>query len=212
MLENPSGKEQKIRIIVSNPQNYDVQPDVLVIPAYDVAYAHISFMPSVLDQTQTSDVIFESEDIGKWHYLCFGVGVPPTEFEPKRISIDLNKDVSSVIHFKNPFKDPINIKIFLDVQDQGVYDVLKLLTKNQKDETKIQVSGLSTIQIPFTFTPTEIREYRASIIIQMNEKIQWKYPIIGVTESFSSGILKHFKTKCRQRNETEIEVLFLTFF
>jgi hypothetical protein len=45
------------------------------------------------------------------------MGIPPTEFEPKRISIDLNKDISSVIHFKNPFKDPINIKIFLDVKD-----------------------------------------------------------------------------------------------
>lgn len=65
------------------------------------------------------------------------MGIPPTEFEPKRISIDLNKDISSVIHFKNPFKDPINIKIFLDVKDSEVYDVLKLLMKNAKEEAKI---------------------------------------------------------------------------
>jgi hypothetical protein len=126
-----------VRVQIQNHQNYEVKPDVIIIPPYDVAYAHISYMPSAMDQTQTSDILFESEEIGKWHFLCFGMGIPPTEFEPKRISIDLNKDISSVIHFKNPFKDPINIKIFLDVKDSEVYDVLKLLMKNSKEEAKI---------------------------------------------------------------------------
>jgi hypothetical protein len=57
------------------------------------------------------------------------------------VTIDLNKDISSVIYFKNPFKDSINIKIFLEIDDQDAIDVLKLLTKNLKDESKIQVSG-----------------------------------------------------------------------
>lgn len=64
---------------------------------------------------QTVDLIFDSDEIGKWHYLCFGMGVPPTEYEAKTVTVGLNKDISSVIHFKNPFKDPINVKIFLDV-------------------------------------------------------------------------------------------------
>ena len=107
MLENPSGKEQRVQVTVSNPQNFFVQPEQIVIPPYDVSYVHITYMPSVLEQSQSSDVIFEAEDIGKWHYLCFGIGIPPTEFEGKHVSVGINKDVSSVIHFKNPFKDPI---------------------------------------------------------------------------------------------------------
>jgi hypothetical protein len=65
------------------------------------------------------------------------MGVPPTEYEPKRLSVGLNKDVSSVIHFKNPFKDAIQIKIFLDVREQEVIDVIRLLTKNYREDTKI---------------------------------------------------------------------------
>lgn len=31
----------------------------------------------------------------------------------------------------------------------------------------------------------------------MNEKIKWKYPIVGHTESFATGKFMQFKTKCR---------------
>ena len=31
----------------------------------------------------------------------------------------------------------------------------------------------------------------------MNDRIQWKYPIEGLTEAFSQGILQTLKTKCR---------------
>lgn len=40
----------------------------------------------------------------------------------------------------------------------------------------------------------------------MNDKISWKYPILGITESYSSGVLKIFKTKCRQPLESDLEI------
>jgi hypothetical protein len=49
VLENPSAREQRVRITVSNPSNFDVTPDSIVIPPYDVAYAHITYTPSALD-------------------------------------------------------------------------------------------------------------------------------------------------------------------
>ena len=44
------------------------------------------------------------------------------------------------------------------------------------------------------------------MVVAMNEKIQWRYPIIGITESFAAGTLKSFKTKCRQQTEAEFDV------
>ena len=46
----------------------------------------------------------------------FGIGIPPTKFEPRLISVGLNKDFSSTIHFKNPFKENINVNITLEAQ------------------------------------------------------------------------------------------------
>jgi hypothetical protein len=38
--------------------------------------------------------------------------------------------------------------------------------------------------IPFTFTPKEISDYYAEIIIAMNEKIKWRFPIKGISEYY----------------------------
>lgn len=49
----------------------------------------------------------------------FGVGIPPTKFEPRLISVGLNKDFSTIIHFKNPFKESINVTITMEAQVQS---------------------------------------------------------------------------------------------
>lgn len=61
---------------------------------------------------------FESEEIGKWHYMVYGMGLPPTKFDEKVIHGSLNKDFSSTINFKNPFKDSINITISLEIDEK----------------------------------------------------------------------------------------------
>jgi len=40
------------------------------------------------------------------------------------VTIGLNKDFSSVILFKNPFKDPIQVNVLLEGDDESVKDVL----------------------------------------------------------------------------------------
>lgn len=40
------------------------------------------------------------------------------------------------MHFKNPFKDPIQVKILLDLEDYEVGDVIKLL-KNKAGKVVI---------------------------------------------------------------------------
>jgi hypothetical protein len=102
-----------------------------------------------------------------------------------------------VIHFKNPFKDTIQVIISLESEDPEALEVFKLLLKTKKSDGRLMISGMQQLQIPFSFTPREIRSYRCEVVIAMNDKIKWKYPMVGHTESFAAGPQALFKTKCR---------------
>ncbi len=108
-----------------------------------------------------------------------------------------------MINFKNPFKDAININITLEGADDDSQKVFEILLK----KTKITMGGLNTIQIPISFLPRAISDYFAEVVIQMNDKISWRYPIRGVTESVSSSSDYFIKTKCRNKYETELKIV-----
>ncbi|CAD8117028.1 unnamed protein product [Paramecium sonneborni] len=201
ILENPSDTKINLQHKISNPTNFDISPDELIIQPYDILKVNIKYTPSSLDQIEQSEIIFTSP-IGKWHYLVFGNGLPPTKFPATTVSIGLNKDYSSVVHFKNPFKDPITVKVDLEAEGHNK-NVFKLLTTKTD---KILVPGMNVLQIPFSFVPREITSYYTEIVIQMNEKISWNFPIKGVTESVSNQTLFHFKAKCRDKWEDEIKI------
>lgn len=100
-------------------------------------------MPSNLDITESGEVLFSSSEIGKWKFLVFGMGISPTPFEPRVVSVGLNKDYSSTIHFKNPFKETIQVTISMEAESENA-EVFKLLTKSKKSDinttnTKISV-------------------------------------------------------------------------
>ncbi|CAD8106047.1 unnamed protein product [Paramecium primaurelia] len=201
ILENPSDQKVTLQCRISNPTNFDILPDELIIQPFDYLKVSIRYTPSSLDQIEQSEIIFTSP-IGKWHYLAFGNGLPPTKFAAATVSIGLNKDFSSVVHFKNPFKDPITVKIDLDAQGHNK-DIFRLLTSKND---KVLIPGMNVLQIPYSFVPREITSYYAEVIVQMNEKISWIFPIKGVTESVSNQTLFHFKAKCRDKWEDEIKI------
>ena len=201
ILENPSNLNVQVFHRVSNPNNFDVLPDIINLPALSAVSAYIRYTPSDLEINETGEVIFESEDIGVWYFMVFGVGLPPTKFDPRVVSCGLHKDLSQSINFKNPFKDPITVSITLEAFDKNK-DVFQLLLR----KNKIQVQGLSIFQIPLLFAPREINEYQCEIIVFMNEKIQWRYPIKGVTESFLNNVTFNFKVKSRETFTDELKI------
>ena len=76
-----------------------------------------------------------------------------------------------------------------------------LLKKN-----RLNVNGLSYLQIPISFLPRTINDYHAEVVVAMNEKIKWRYPIKGVTESYSSTSDFSLKTKCRVKCEQDLVI------
>ena len=51
--------------------------------------------------------------------MAFGMGILPTKIETINIIGALNKQVTSVIRFKNPFKDSIVVLIHLTKNEEG---------------------------------------------------------------------------------------------
>jgi len=200
-LENPSNKEVRVRAKLSNDNNFDTLPEDIVIQPYDTEVVKIRYMPSDLDIMDTCEVTFETDDIGSWKYLAFGQGIPPTKFETQIISGALNRDVSATINFKNPFKESINIYIDIEGSDESL-DVFKILLK----KFRMSVAGLNIVQIPISFLPKNINDYYAELVVAMNEKIKWRYPIKGVTESFSNASDFYVKTKCRTKLEKVLKI------
>eukprot|EP00762_Andalucia_godoyi_P000316 ANDGO_03161.mRNA.1 hypothetical protein H310_00289 len=90
------------------------------------------------------------------------------------------------------------------------------------------VKGFSTLQIPFSFTPTRMTEFNAHLLVEMiapppssadyaanfdehvpgtNQRLQWKYPIRGVAENTPSDRPFRFKCKARTRMEENVEIV-----
>jgi len=200
-LENPSNQDVKVRCKISNPNNFDIDPEEIIIPKYGSVEVQIRYMPSDLDVVETSEIVFETDEIGNWQFLAFGQGVPPTTFETQVIPGTLNKDSSATVNFKNPFKEPITVSVELRGEEEAMKVFEILLKKN-----KVTIGGLNIIQIPISFLPRAISDYNAEVVIHMNEKIKWVYPIRGVTESYSASGDFVIKTKCRVKKEQDLVI------
>lgn len=46
-------------------------------------------------------------------------GIPPTKFPERVVSAELNKDFSSTIHFKNPFKENICVTVYMEADKES---------------------------------------------------------------------------------------------
>jgi hypothetical protein len=65
----------------------------------------IRYTPSDLDNIEHGVVTFETEEIGSWTFMVYGMGTPPSSFEEYKLFGSLNKEKSEQINFKNPLKE-----------------------------------------------------------------------------------------------------------
>ena len=112
--------------MITNPLNFDVTPETIYIPANSSIYATLTYTPSQLDILEAAEIVFESDDIGKWMFQVYGEGQPPQDFETLTVAGSLNKDVSGHIRFKNPFKQDITVTVTMegDERDLRAFDLL----------------------------------------------------------------------------------------
>lgn len=81
-LENPTGKEIFLDYRNSNPTNFEVIPDKVMLPPYEKVKVQIQYSPTNLDVVESGSLAFENPQVGKWEFNIEGKGLVPTIMEP----------------------------------------------------------------------------------------------------------------------------------
>ena len=131
-MRNPSDKDTVVKYTISNPSNFDVKPNKIVIPGLEDKLVRIIYIPSVLNEEEAGDITFYSDDIGKWTFKAKGKGKKPTAYPPMLVHGALNKEFTGNINFKNPFKAAITVMVTLESDDPKATEAFFLLLKRKK--------------------------------------------------------------------------------
>lgn len=203
-LENPTGEELFLDFRNSNPTNFEIKPDKLVLLPYETVKAQIQYSPTSLDQVESGNIVFSHPHVGKWEFNVEGKGLVPTVMEPQPISTAVSNSTSSMLIFKNPFKEPAQVTVTLESKDAKIFSLL--LKRN-----KFSMGPLGILQIPYSFSPETMTESKATIVVSMSKQLVWKYPLRGIAESASNTINYHFRTRARQPMEESIRIVLPGF-
>lgn len=188
----------------SNPTNFEIKPDKVVIPAYEAIKVQIQYSPTTLDQVESGNIVFSHPLVGKWEYNVEGKGLVPTIMEPQPISTAVGNSTSSMLIFKNPFKEPAQVQVSLESVNSKIFSML--LKRN-----KFSMGPLGILQIPYSFSPESMTESKATIVVSMSKQLVWKYPLRGIAESASNIINYHFRTRARQPFEESLKIVLPGF-
>lgn len=203
-LENPTGQELYLDFKNSNPTNFEVVPDKILLPAYEALKVRIQYSPTNLDVVESGNIVFENPTVGKWEYNVEGKGMLPTVMEPQPISTAVGNNTSSMLSFKNPFKEPSTVQVHMETDDTKIFSLL--LKRN-----KFGIGPLGILQVPYSFSPQTMTESRAVIVVSMGKQLVWKYPLRGIAESASSQIDYHFKTRARKPHDETLRIVLPGF-
>ena len=201
-LTNPSNTVAVIESSLTNNENFEVIPPRFEIAPQTTYKAKVKYIPNELEVQNNSDLVFRSDKIGFWKFLVFGQGEIATDFEERILTAILKKEGSTVVTFQNPFKVNIIVNVTLEQEPVGEQEAFQLLLK----KSKVPLSQGANIQIPISFYPAEINEYRCKLVIRLNEKIAWVYPIRVITEATIPQKELIFQTVCRKKVEKRYHV------
>jgi hypothetical protein len=140
---------------------------------------------------EQGNIIFDSPTVGKWEFNVEGKGLVPTMMEPQPISTSVGSNTSSMLSFKNPFKEPATVNVHMEGCEGKIFSLL--LKRN-----KFNIGPLGILQIPYSFSPETMTESKATIVVSMSKQLVWKYPIRGIAESASTTIDYYFRTRSRR--------------
>lgn len=77
-----------------------------------------------MDVVESGSVVFENPLVGKWEYNVEGKGLVPTIMEPQPISTSVGNSTSSMLSFKNPFKEQASVTVHLDCTEPKIFSML----------------------------------------------------------------------------------------
>ncbi|OHT11670.1 hypothetical protein TRFO_03893 [Tritrichomonas foetus] len=217
-IENPQNKNSSYRVENDNPTAFNViSKNVINFAPKEKKRIEIRYIPTSVGIKETSKVKFISKENGDYEFTLSGTGKPPQPLSPTIVSATVEKANSALVLFTNPFSYPARFSVSLTTehnqnslnQQYNVDEIFKFLLKRKIFTLN---SYGEEYQVPFTFTPKEIGQFKAFIIIsslgpargplpelESLPSIRWVYPIIGNSTTTSASNETHqLKSRSQQ--------------
>ncbi|KAL8606797.1 hypothetical protein ACOMHN_049626 [Nucella lapillus] len=189
VLQNPTEETLELVPTVSNSNNFCLVRDnerPLVLRPYTTLEVSLHFMPSTLGQgDHLAKITFLNQQLGEWVFVASGTGLLPQPQDPVSVHTSTGTNTTLIIPFRNPMDVPILATILLkdhteykELCGKGVkFDTspFSLMLKNLK--APIRVGPKSTMDIPISFAPSEMRKYDAlcTVIVTKEDGSCWDY-------------------------------------
>jgi len=172
-----------------------VDPPTFHIPKYSSYTVTVTYSPSSIGEEESGRVKFVSPQLGEWLYLVSGSGQKPSVHpEDIIVSSTAGGSTSDSISFRNPFNETLEVQLDLRSSDSGARKSSFALLK----KAKTSIPALAVVQLPFSFSPTEISEIRATLLVSCIEReLLWTYNIRGISECPPPDSMLEFVCKTR---------------
>ncbi|RKP21262.1 hypothetical protein ROZALSC1DRAFT_20665 [Rozella allomycis CSF55] len=147
----------------------------LFVPARSSRLVYAVFFPNDVGKEKTGKIVFEHANIGTIEYLVCGVSTMPNEAPLLELQGLVDVSTPFSIDFRNPFTEPIQVSI--NLENVCSKNCIQLPQLNLKK--KFQVNAKQMFNIPIILAPKEMKECRATVVVECHEKgIVWRYPIM----------------------------------
>lgn len=150
--------------------------------AYGSAVVNVEYIPSSLNEVESSAISLTHPELGEWRYKVEGRGELPGVMPEHRPTATVGEGTSYMFAFRNPFKQVMSISVVLKTE-ADMADSFTLLMKKCVD---VPINPFSSIQIPISFTPRTIEEKRA-IVSEMHTRVV----LNDIDWSLGGGAWKH---------------------
>jgi len=214
LLENPLEKPTTVRVENSNPTSFHiVSKRVIQLQPLEKKKVEVRYIPTSVGIKEVADISFRSNETGDWIYKLSGTGKPPQPLSPIIVAASVRSPNSALVLFNNPFPYPAKFSISMSSDNEG--DIFNFLLKRKVFSL---TSYGEEFQIPFTFSPIEVGQFQAHIIVAFigptrnnlevssMPGIRWVFPIIG--NSLSSTVSDCRQLKCRSHESIDETMSF----
>jgi hypothetical protein len=192
-VPNPGRTEVIFTASSSNSRNFGVSPEMVAVPAGGEATLAVEFSPSSLSAAATSLVRLDSQEAGQWDYQVVGYGEPPEVGESLRVGASPGTPGTAQMLWRNPLDETVSVSMTVEPAGDGsaVDGDAGAFTIMEKRTAGLVVEPGESMPLAVAFTPTELRDFGASLVISaevpsQRETVRFKFPLLGLAETPSS--------------------------
>lgn len=173
LIENPTSETIKLQHSIDNRRNYNIREASTTLGPYASVHVLLDYTPSSLSVAEPAEISFSHPKYGTWRYEVDGIGMIPNRMKETIVHADEGQNGSSLFLFRNPFPKELQVEVSLDESNDEKESVFKILLK----KSQAKLAGFAILQVPISFSPQEITEYGANIVVFNSGDLRWTYPI-----------------------------------